>query len=124
MKHLAAILAYFKYAILAPFAALVIWSFTSFSSACIRFYPRIIQMLDVQLQTWDVANHELSEFTVLEMFYYGLYNVLGFIEKLVVSLNFWLPVEIIVNVTATAILISIGFFIFRVFIKLLTLGQI
>lgn len=124
MKVLATILSYFKYVLLPPFAALLIWVYTSFASSLLNYYPKLIELLDSQLKTWDASNHTLSDATVLETFYLGLRYIIGFLEKIIVSLNYWLPVEIMVNVAATAILISLSFAIFRIFVKFVTVGQI
>lgn len=124
MKILATILSYFKYVLLPPFAALLIWVYTSFASSLLNYYPKLIGLLDAQLMTWDATNNTQSNMSVLQSFFYGLRYVVGFLEKIIVSLNYWIPVEIMVNVAATAILISLSFAIFRIFVKFVTIGQI
>lgn len=121
MKKLLRLLVYWKAALIPPFGALLIWILTSLSSSFLRYYPTMINWLDASQQIYTSPDGNTK---IMSVVIWNITYIVQFLERLIVSLNYWLPMEVLINLIAASIVASLGFFIVRVFVKLITLGQL
>lgn len=125
MKLVTAILSYLKFVLVPPFAALVIWVFTSFSSSFVRF---VVPMLENASSIfYQVADSFFASDGWQVDYAYNLgmavQNCTYYVGNWIYGFQGWIDFGKIVNTVLSIVLIELAYVIVRFTVRLLTLFQ-
>lgn len=131
MKYLLSALTWFKYVLIPPFGALLIWFMTSFSSSMTRYVLPYLGNLVAYLYSkcgeyilTDGMQGTGAQNKVYWAVYNGMVSCVNMVGNLVYGLNAWVDVGLIVNTLVTLLIIEMSYLALRFVLKLITVGQI
>lgn len=123
MNYLFKLLSYLKYSMLLPFAALFTWFVAKLTTSCVYLYG-VLRDYFISLAENPSFTQNNEQYTFLGYVVSNINNVLAKFDNLVWSLDMWFPMTFTIIIIAAFLLISIWFFVARVIIKLITVGQL
>lgn len=131
MKYLLSALTWFKYVLIPPFGALLIWFMTSFSSSMTHYVLPYLGNLVTYLYSKCgefILTDEMQGGGARNKVYWAVYNgmvsCVNMVGNLVYGLNGWVDVGLIVNTLVTLLIIEMSYLALRFVLKLITVGQI
>lgn len=131
MKYLLSALTWFKYVLIPPFGALLIWLMTSFSSSLTRYVlPWLgdaMTTLYAKCGEWMVVDGMQGNGARNQIYwavYNGMISTINAIGNVIYGLNAWFDVSLVVNTLVTLLVVEMAYVSLRFVLKLITLGQI
>lgn len=131
MKFLLSALTWFKYVLIPPFGALLIWFMTSFSSSMTRYVLPWLGNMVTYLYSFCgewILTQDMQGGGSRNQVYWAVYNgmvsCVNLVGNVVYGLNAWFDVGLVVNTLVTILVIELSYVALRFVLKLITVGQI